>query len=147
MKCCSKLETAKERCPIVFQGHPSNFKVTWDKTSPILTQIGRFRTIGRSQLSNPSDLPCLIIYYFQFKFISTFFNLMRAWNCTGGNANSGGRYSIHVCDVYGTAAPSPAMTSKRKWALECIVFNGTWRRWVTTWTIYKGKTCLYRPMY
>ena len=58
MKCCTKLETAKERCPIVFQGHPSNFKVTRYKTSPILTQIGRFRTIGRSQLSNPSDLPC-----------------------------------------------------------------------------------------
>ena len=58
MKCCTKLETAKERCPIVFQGHPSNFKVTRYKTSPILTQIGRFRTICRSQLSNPSDLPC-----------------------------------------------------------------------------------------
>ena len=58
MKCCTKLETAKKRCPIVFQGHPSNFKVTRDKTSPILTQIGRFQTIGRSQLSNPSDLPC-----------------------------------------------------------------------------------------
>ena len=58
MKCCTKLETAKERCPIVFQGHPSNFKVTRDKTSPILTQIGRFQTIGRSQLSNPSGLPC-----------------------------------------------------------------------------------------
>ena len=75
MKCYTKLETAKERCPFVFQGHPSNFKkercpfvfqghpsnfkVTRYKTSPILTQIGRFRTIGRSQLSNPSDLPCL----------------------------------------------------------------------------------------
>ena len=58
MKCCTKLETAKKRCPIVFQGHPSNFKVTRDKTSPILTQIGRFRIIGRSQLSNPSDLSC-----------------------------------------------------------------------------------------
>ena len=58
MKCCTKLETAKERCPIVFQGHPSNFKVTQDKKSPSLTQIGRFRTIGRSQLSNPLDLPC-----------------------------------------------------------------------------------------
>ena len=58
MKCCTKLETAKERCPIVFQCHLSNFKVTRDKTSPILTQIGRFRTIRRSQLSNPSDLPC-----------------------------------------------------------------------------------------
>ena len=61
MKCRTKLETAKERCPIVFQGHPSNFKVTRDKTSPILTQIGRFRIIGRSQLSNPSDLPCFFI--------------------------------------------------------------------------------------
>ena len=59
MKCCTKLETAKERCPIVFQCHPSNFKVTRDKTLPILTQIGRFLTIGRSQLSNPSDLPYL----------------------------------------------------------------------------------------
>ena len=58
MKFWTKLQTAKERCPIVFQGHPSNFKVTRYKTSPILTQIGRFRTIGRSQLSNPSDLPC-----------------------------------------------------------------------------------------
>ena len=63
MKCCTKLETAKERCPIVFQGHPSNFKVTRYKTSSILTQIGRFRTIGRSQLSNPSDLPCLCRTY------------------------------------------------------------------------------------
>ena len=58
MKYCTKLETEKKRCPIVFQGHPSNFKVTRDKTSPILTQIGRFRIIGRSQLSDPSDLPC-----------------------------------------------------------------------------------------
>ena len=57
-KWCTKLEVALKRCPIVFQGHSSNFKVTQDKTSPILTQIGRFRTIGRSQLSNPSDLPC-----------------------------------------------------------------------------------------
>ena len=60
MKCYTKLETAKERCAIVFQGHPSNFKVTRDKTSLILTQIGPFQTIGRSQLSNPSDLPCFI---------------------------------------------------------------------------------------
>ena len=60
MKCCTQLETAKERCPIVFQGHPSNFKVTRYKTSQILTQIGRFRTIGQSQLSNPSDLSCFL---------------------------------------------------------------------------------------
>ena len=57
MKCCTKLQTAKERCPIVFQGHPLNFKVTWYKTL-IFTQIWSFRTIGRSQLSNPLDLPC-----------------------------------------------------------------------------------------
>ena len=63
MKCCTKLETAKERCPIVFQGDPSNFKVTRYKTSPILTQIGHFRTIGRSQLSNPSDLPCSLLLH------------------------------------------------------------------------------------
>ena len=42
MKCCTKLETAKERCPIVFQGHPSNFKVTRYKISPILTQKWTF---------------------------------------------------------------------------------------------------------
>ena len=58
MKCCTKLETAKERCPFVFQGHPLNFKVTRYKTSPILTQIGGFRTIRQSQLSNPSDFSC-----------------------------------------------------------------------------------------
>ena len=65
MKCCTKLETVKERCPIVFQGHPSNFKVTRDKTSLILKQIGRFWTIGRSQLSNPSDLPCWLCYHYR----------------------------------------------------------------------------------
>ena len=63
MKCCTELERAKERCSIVFQGHPSNFKVTRYKTSPIFTEIERFRTIGRSQLSNPSDLPCCWMYH------------------------------------------------------------------------------------
>ena len=32
-------------CPIVFQGHPSNFKVTRLKKSSILTQIGHFQSI------------------------------------------------------------------------------------------------------
>ena len=71
MKCCTKLETAKERCPIVFQGHPSNFKVTWYKASAILTKIGRFRTIGRSQLSNPSDLPCFFIVIIHYHLLSS----------------------------------------------------------------------------
>ena len=80
MKCCTKLETAKERCPIVFQGHPSNFKVTRYKTSPILTQIGHFRTIGQSQLSNPSDLPCFFKSYHKFIEFNLFFiHLILFW--------------------------------------------------------------------
>ena len=71
MKCCTKLETAMKRCHIVFQGHPSNFKVTRGKTSPILTQIGRFWTTGRSQLSNPSDLPCLPKQRFKHNVLNT----------------------------------------------------------------------------
>ena len=69
MKCCTKLETAKERCSIVFQGHPSNVKVTRYKTSPIFTEIERFLTIGRSQLSNPSDLPCLLPNFQNYSFL------------------------------------------------------------------------------
>ena len=68
---CIKLETAKERWPIVFQCHPSSFKVTRDKTSPILTQIGRFWTIGRSQLSNTLDLPC---FFFNFRCVHRVFH-------------------------------------------------------------------------
>ena len=44
-KLCTKFEVAKKRCPIVFQGHTSNCKVTRLKKSSILTQIGRFRTV------------------------------------------------------------------------------------------------------
>ena len=44
-KWCTTLEVAWKRCPIVFQGHPSNCKVTRLKKSSILTQIGRFRTV------------------------------------------------------------------------------------------------------
>ena len=41
----TKLEVAQKRCPIVFQGHTSNGKVTRLKKSSILTQIGHFRTV------------------------------------------------------------------------------------------------------
>ena len=44
-KWCTKLEVALKRCPIVFQGHLSNFKVTRLKKLSNLTQIGRFRTV------------------------------------------------------------------------------------------------------
>ena len=45
LKWCTKLHVVWKRCPIIFQGHPSNFKVTRLKKSSILTQIGRFRTV------------------------------------------------------------------------------------------------------
>ena len=110
MKWCTQLEIAQKWCPIAFQGHPSNFKVTWLQNCrfwPKLGVSGRWlqfeltdeiekmhkawcsteaepyyfsgspikfkghmgwkiddlnpiwvRLLGRSQLSNPSDLPC-----------------------------------------------------------------------------------------
>ena len=45
LKWCTKLEIAYNRCPVVFQGHLSEFKVTQDKKLPILTQIKSFRTV------------------------------------------------------------------------------------------------------
>ena len=45
LKWCIKIEVPKKRCPVVFQGYPSNFKVTRLKKSSILTQIGSFRTV------------------------------------------------------------------------------------------------------
>ena len=45
LKCCTKLDIVYKGCPIVFQGRLSNFKVTQDKKTLILTKIGRFRTV------------------------------------------------------------------------------------------------------
>ena len=42
---------------IIWIGHPSNFKVTWAEKSDDFNPIG-VGLLGRSQLSNPSDLPC-----------------------------------------------------------------------------------------
>ena len=39
-KWCTKLEVAKKRCPIVFQGHPSNLKVTQDKNCQFWPAFG-----------------------------------------------------------------------------------------------------------
>ena len=44
-KWCIKIEVALRRCPIIFQGHPSNFKVTQLLKSSNLIQVGRFRTV------------------------------------------------------------------------------------------------------
>ena len=46
LKWCTKLDVVLKRCPIVFQGHPSNVKVTQDKKPPILTRIERFRSVS-----------------------------------------------------------------------------------------------------
>ena len=45
LKCCTKFNAVRKRCPIVFQGHLSNFKVTRGKKLPILTRIELFRTV------------------------------------------------------------------------------------------------------
>ena len=45
MKWCKKLAVALKRCPIIFQGHPSIFKVTWDKKSSMLTGTESFQTV------------------------------------------------------------------------------------------------------
>ena len=39
MKWHTKLEIVEKRCPIVFQGHPSNCKVTWDKNQWFLLEL------------------------------------------------------------------------------------------------------------
>ena len=113
MKCCTKLETAKGRCPIISQGHPSNFKVTRYKTSPIWTQIGRFRTIGRSQLSNPSDLPC---WLFKLKFYLSLDRTSVAhcglmiptlWHCKSGSTLD----QVMAHHLFGTKPlPEPVLT-------------------------------------
>ena len=46
MKWCIRLEATLKMCPIIFHGHSSNFKVTRDNESPILTRIERFRTVA-----------------------------------------------------------------------------------------------------
>ena len=40
MKWSTKLEVAYNMCPIIIQGRLSIFKVTRDKKSPIVTQLG-----------------------------------------------------------------------------------------------------------
>ena len=134
MKCCTKLETAKERCPIVFQGHPSNFEVTRYKTSPILTQIGRFRTIGRSQLSNPSDLPCFVRKH-QCAF--AFYIFRSHWNGTGGwNPPSWTSRTCQSNRVNTMAADDLTIQGTRASAVKSIDLL-----WYSDLTARRGKNC------
>ena len=52
----TKLEVAWKRCPIVFQAHLSNFKVTRLKKSSNLTQIGGFRTVTQFEFINGYEM-------------------------------------------------------------------------------------------
>ena len=56
VKWCTKLEATKKRCPVVFQGHPSNFKVTRDKKWPIFIQIERFRTVTSVSITDVVEM-------------------------------------------------------------------------------------------
>ena len=40
LKWCTMLDEVRNRCPIDFQGHPSNFKVTWDKNRLYWPELG-----------------------------------------------------------------------------------------------------------
>ena len=70
-----KLKVAKKRCPIVFLGSSINFQghTGWksDDLNPIWVRL-----LGRSQLSNPSDLPCFcfVLFLFVFLFVCLFFD-------------------------------------------------------------------------
>ena len=57
MKWCIKLDVVQERCPIVFQGHPSNFKVTWDKKIATFYPNWAFPDCN-SSLNIPMALKC-----------------------------------------------------------------------------------------
>ena len=57
------------RSSIKFQGH----------TVQNITEIGRFRTIGRSQLSNPSDLPCCKYVAFMWLMMIQFYRCHCSW--------------------------------------------------------------------
>ena len=64
-KWCTKLGGAWKTCPIVFRGHPSNFKVKRTEKNHGFELIWA-RLLDRSQLSNPSDLPCFGWYTLGF---------------------------------------------------------------------------------
>ena len=102
MKCCTKLETAKKRCPIVFQGHPSNFKVTRDKTSQILTQIGRFGLqAGRSfQIPQICLVDCIFDVHITVCFVcirSAAFNILRPSDAIWGHRSGSTMFQVMAC--------------------------------------------------
>ena len=55
LKCCTKLNVVWKRCPIIFQGYPSNVKVMRDKKSPTFYPNWAFRD-NNSSLNSPMHL-------------------------------------------------------------------------------------------
>ena len=147
MKCCTKLETAKERCPIVFQSHPSNFKVTRDKTSPLLTRIGRFRTIGRSQLSNPSDLPC---YEWKVMYFDWNFNKVCSYESNYANPVYGVATIFHqvCCLHWGHPSLFHTDTALSIWYeifyMRDISYRLIWMKFINMLSVY-GQSGAHRP--
>ena len=67
MKWCIKLDVVWERSTIIFQGHPSNFKVTQLKNCRFWPKLGRFQTvtpvwIHQWLLNDAQSLKCPIVF-------------------------------------------------------------------------------------
>ena len=71
LKWCTKLDLVKKKCPIVFRGHPSNFKVTRAEKSTIWIQLEITRLVAAIK-----SLRFALFLYFFFKF---FFFLGGGW--------------------------------------------------------------------
>ena len=65
LKWCTKLDGVYKKCPIVFRGHPSDFTTTQAENRRFESNL---RLLGRSQLSNPSDLPCFCIWAIMIRY-------------------------------------------------------------------------------
>ena len=62
---CTKRDVPWDRCPLVFQGHPWNFKFTQDKHLPILTRIWYLRTVT---LCRSYKIPQICLVYIANRF-------------------------------------------------------------------------------
>ena len=61
MKCCTKLETSKERCTFVFSRSSIKFQGPTGQNITVFDPNWAFPDY-RPQLSNPSDLPCFTMF-------------------------------------------------------------------------------------
>ena len=52
LECCTKIEVAQKRCPIVFQGHLSRFRVTQGEKLLVWRRLFLAFRFGNSNLSS-----------------------------------------------------------------------------------------------